>query len=374
MTRRIKIGGLLVAGILGLLILSLAALPEGTQADGGLDYTVPTSGFATSVGSPPQVNYKWELPDMDSYDEGIQYCACTPTDLNENMICDADDDPLTPGMQMHPNINNLPEARLIEYWAAADDANGLADIASVWVDVYHPDGSFKYQVDLLPVDCSEIGWFDDSQSPTVIEIHEPLLAAIDTGQMTWEEAEDLVTRCYKGEKLVFKGHGDLHTHQPIGLYLVQAFAVDFGGALSAPLENLFEVLPITYLNIDFSPSGIDWGEMKPGIQRVVSGDEDLATPNKPTVKNGGNVPLFLGLHFTKLEKVGDPSKIVDTFDAKLMGQMIDPIPASVWVWFDLVQLPPCTPKQLDLSVHPPLKLPPGDYVGTLDVKAATELP
>ncbi len=374
MTRRIKVGGLLVAGVLGLLILSLAALPEGTKAQGPLDYTVGTVGFATSEGTPPVVNYKWELPDMDSDDEGIQYCVVPPADLNGNGICDADDDPLAPGMQMEPNINNLPAPRLIEYWAAAHDDNGLGDIAAVWVDVFHPDGSPKYQIELLPVDCSEIGWFDDSQSPTVIEIHEPLLAAIDTDQMTYAEAEDLITRCYKNEKLVFKGHGDLHTHQPPGLYLVQAFALDWGGALSEPLENLFEVLPITYLNVDFYPSGINWGEMKPGIQQVVSGDEDMSTPNKPTVKNGGNVPLFLGLHFTALKKVGDPSKIVDVFDAKLMGQVIDPIPASVWVWFDAVQLPPCTPKQLDLSVHPPSKLPPGDYEGTLDVKAATQLP
>jgi len=372
MTRRIKIGGLLVAAALGLLVLSLAALPQGTQAQGGLDYTVGTSGYATSEGTPPVVNYKWELPDMDSYDEGIQYCACTPTDLNANLICDADDEPLMPGMQMYPNINNLPEPRQIEYWAAAHDDNGLGDIASVWVDVYHPDGSFKYQVELLPVDCSEIGLFDDSVSPTRIDIYAPLLAAIDTDQMTYAEAEDLITRCYKNEKLVFKGHGDLVTHQPPGLYLVQAFALDWGGAQSLPRENLFEVLPIAYLNIDFSI--INWGEMKPGIQRVVSGDEDLSTPNKPTVKNGGNVPLFLGLHFTALHKVGDPSKIVDVFDAKLMGQNIDPIPASSWVWFNLVQLPPCTPKQLDLSVHPPSKLPPGTYEGTLDVRAATVLP
>ncbi len=372
MTRRITVGGVLVAGVLGLLILSLAALPEGTQADGGLDYEVGTTGFATSEGTPPVVNYKWELPDMDSYDEGIQYCAYMPTDLNSNGICDADDEPLIPGMQMYPNINNDPELRQIEYWAAAHDDNGLGDIASVWVDVYHPDGSFKYQVELLPVDCSEIGLFDDSVSPTRIDIYAPLLAAIDTDQMTYAEAEDLITRCYKNEKLVFKGHEVLHHHQPPGLYLVQAFALDWGGALSLPLENIFEVMPISYLNIDFGL--IDWGEMKPGITRVVSGDEDMSTPNKPTVKNGGNVPLFLGLHFTALTKVGDPSKVVEVFDAKLMGQMIDPIFASQWVWFDQVQLPPCTPKQLDVSIHPPLKLPPGTYEGTLDVVASPVLP
>lgn len=375
MTRRIKVGGVLVAAALGLLILSLAALPQGTKANDGLEYQVGTSAWVDPQGNPPVVNYKWELPDMDSYDEGIQYCAYIPTDLNNNMICDADDEPLIPGMQMYPNINNDPEARQIEYWLAADDPNGLADIAAAWVEVWHPNGDFKYQVDLLPVDCGEIGWYDDSQSPAVIDIHEPLLAAIDTDQMTYDEAEDLIIRCYKNEKLVFKGIEVIHQHQPPGLYLVQAYAQDYGPSLSEPLENLFEVGTILYLNKDFGT--IDWGEIKPGIQRWVSGDEDMNTPGKPTLKNGGNVGLFIGLHFSVLEKVAptpDPSKIINEFDARLMGQTIDPIFASQWVWFDQVQLPPCTPKQLDVSIHPPLKLPPGTYEGTLDVVASPVLP
>ncbi len=371
MTQRIKVGGLLVAAVLGLLILSLAALPRGAEAQDGHNFDLDTSAYVDPCGSPPVVNYKWELPDMDSSLVGIQYCAdpANPQDLNANGICDADDEPLVAGMQMYPNINDQPETRQIEYWVAADDPNGLPDLAAAWTEVWHPDGSFKYQVDLLPVDCSEIGFYDDSASPAIVNIHPPLLAAIDTGQMTEAEAEDLIIRCYKNEKQVYKGWEEIHTHQMPGLYLVQAYAQDWCAALSPPLENVFEVLPISYLNIDFTV--IDWKDIKPGITKWLSGDEDLSTPDKPTVKNGGNVPLALGIHFTEMTMVGDPSKVINEFDARLMGETIDPIFASIWYWFG-VRLPPCTPKQLDLSIHPPDKLPPGTYEGVVNIQAAPD--
>jgi hypothetical protein len=361
MTRRIKIGGVLVAAVLGLLILSLAALPQGAQADKEVD----THAVVIGSGEAPIVNAKWELPDMDSYDEGIQYCASTPTDLNENEICDADDEPLIPGMQMYPNINNEPELRQIEFWLAAEDPDGLGDIAAAWSMVYHPDGTLKYKVELFPVDCSEIGYYDDSTTPETLILHEPLLAAIDTDQISREEAELLVKRCYKNEKLVFKGHEVLHHHQPAGDYLVEGHAQDWDSN-EGVLPNLFTVMPIIYLDIDFDV--VDWGTISAGITDWVSGDDVMGTCDKPTVKNGGNVPMGLQIHFT--EMVSEPPHTITQFDAKLMGETLD-LQASEWKEFTN-KLLPCTPKQLDLSIHPPAQLPQGTYMGKLNLRGVMD--
>jgi hypothetical protein len=357
---------LTIIGLAAVLLVGIAVATNGTvSADEPTPVAqVDTAAEVTGGPNPPIVNAKWELPDMQSDVAGIQYEAAPPTDLNANGINDADDEPLMTGMQMYPNLCDEPEVRQIEYWVAAEDTDGLGDIAAVWSDVWHPDGTFKYQVDLVAVECSEIGFFDDNQSPTVLEVYAPLLAAVDTDQVTMEEAEDIVRRCYKNEKGVYKGVELLLHHQPAGLYKVDGTAQDWQGGTGV-LVNYFEVMPIIGLRIDFSI--VDWGSILPNVTDWVSGDEDLTTCDKPTVKNCGNVLMALGLHFSEMAKVGDPSKTITEFDAKFMGDQRDFV-ASTMQWFSTCA-PPCTPKQLDLSIHPPDKLPPGVYEGDLDLYA-----
>ena len=124
------------------------------------------ANVAAGGGAVPVVDAKWELPDMQT-DPGFQYWAGSgPTDLNANTIPDADDDPLTSGMQMYPWLCDEPEERAIEYCAIAEDETGLADIIAMFDKVWQPgtrrrrdalpgrrrtrvDGyCFKYQADL----------------------------------------------------------------------------------------------------------------------------------------------------------------------------------------------------------------------------------
>jgi hypothetical protein len=373
------IGRLLKIGVgLAAVALLIGLLAGGTaQAD---EEEVDTVAQVTGGSSPPIVNAKWELPDMQSDVAGIQYEANPPTELNGNSINDADDEPLKYEMQVYPNLCDEPEVRQIEYWVAAEDPDGLGDIAVVYSDVWEPptwnglclDGSdpngeglcFKYQVDLYEVDCSEIGLWDDSTTPSTLDVYAPLLAAVDTDQVTMAEAEEIVTRCYKNEKKVYRGVELLHHHQPAGMYKVLGTAQDWASG-TGTLENWFEVMPIIGLRIDFSL--VDWGSILPNVTDVVSGDEDLATSAKPTVKNCGNVLMGLGLHFSEMVHTTNPEKVITEFDATFMGEDLEFL-ASVEQWFSTCA-PPCNPKQLDLSIHPPDKLPPGIYEGTLDVYA-----
>ena len=106
-----------------------------------------------------------------------------------------------------------------------------------------------------------------------------ILAAIDTNQITKAAAEELVKRCTKGEVLVACTTMTIAQHEPAGVYKVTASALDHN-ANHGTLNNTFTVLPIIGLRIDFTQ--VDWGSIQANIKDVVSGDEDLSTPRKPT--------------------------------------------------------------------------------------------
>ena len=93
-------------------------------------------------------------------------------------------------------------------------------------------------------------------------------------------------RCTKGEVLVACTTLTIAQHEPAGVYMVDAYARTTTRT-TASGQNTFTVLPIIGLRIDFTQ--VDWGSIQSGIKDVVSGDEDLATPLKPTVKDCGNV-------------------------------------------------------------------------------------
>ncbi len=310
----------------------------------------------------PVVDATWELPDMQSKVTGVQYWVGSgPMDLNNNGIPDADDDPLTPGMQTYPNLCDEPEPRDIEYWVVAEDPNGVDDISAAASGVWHPDGSFNYQVDLTPVDCSAIGLWDGGDGTSVVEIHAPLNAAIDTDQISQAAAAALVERCYKHEVVVYKGTKKIEHQQMAGAYTVIGYAADRQANVGT-LTNHFMDMPVIGLSVD--RGAVDWGAILPRLTGQVS-DEALTSPDKPTVTSCGNADMRVGLEFSEMVSTGGPVKAISSFGATWMGQSFDFVP-DVVQWFGTC-LNPSSPKQLGLSIHTPVSLPPGAYRGTLGV-------
>jgi hypothetical protein len=384
MTKRfLKIGAVIGAGVVALLLVSGLHTSGTARAAGPTPTPISVNTLASVAaggGAVPIVDAKWELPDMQTV-TGFQYWAGSgPTDLNLNTIPDADDDPLTPGMQMYPWLCDEPNERAIEYWAIAEDETGLADIIAMFDKVYQPgtdagqalcpngtapvDGyCFKYQPELAVVSCDLIGRWDESVPSSVVTLAPAILAAIDTNQITKAAAEELVKRCTKGEVLVAMTTLTIAQHEPAGVYKVDAYAQDHNSNLGT-LANTFEVLPIIGLRIDFTQ--VDWGSIQSGIKDVVSGDEDLLTPLRPTLKDCGNVNMRITLKYSDMvQQVPSGPKIISSFDAKLLGQELEFV-SAVPRAFDGCLIP-CHPKQLDLSIHPPAILPPGVYKGTLDI-------
>lgn len=407
------------AGVL-LLALAIGLGTQGTaQADPPDPFPAPGDGVTTipvfteaevtGTGTPPDINYKWENVDMDPAEGVWAYF---------DGAGNADDDPTNAILDFWPWLGDDPEplvlgkeTRLIRYWAAVSDPNGLTNIAGVWVNVFEPldddgdtlvdedglDGEIsgatglpmltgvdddgdtdidedpvnmilKYQRPLAEVDCSAVGDYDPTTTPPTITLSEALLAAIQTGQLTLAEAEDIVTKCYKEEKKIYMWEDNVSKDQPAGEYRVEVNANDAQGNAATPKVNNFTVLSIVGLVIDFA-AGVDFLEILPDTEQIVSGDEDMGTDDAPTVLNIGNDPMYLWLHwYTMTGQNVVPPKDITRFDATFQGEKLY-FDASVQRGF-CEHLCSNELKQLDLSVEPPLILPTDVYEGSLDVMGA----
>jgi hypothetical protein len=403
MLARFSTSGLLVALGLGVVVLALGLLPRGAVAD----EQVPTHAVVGTSGNPPNIECKWELPDMDSAVPGIQYTKAPGHIHDDDMsvVPDADNNssngiqvpcagppdsnPSMPDGVMHmiqvkPNLENLPEERRIQLWAGVDSPIGIDSIIDVYWDIYHPDGTHKVQVHAIgenadpltagrvtDVDgnCTAFGSGASGSDGDMFE------AAVHTGQMTAAAADDvnkgMIARCQQHEKALFYAEFQLSKDQMCGPYRVVLTVNSTGG--TATMTNTIDIICVQAIKIDFNV--VDWANITPGLKDVVSGDLiwDVPPDNHPTVKNIGNDGMGLKLHFS--EMTGPLKGKITLFDAKFGRdpahlQDIDPIEASHWVEFDADPWRVLCANEigkLDLSIHPPDPLVPDTYEGTLDI-------
>ncbi|MEM3703867.1 MAG: hypothetical protein QXX79_05580 [Candidatus Bathyarchaeia archaeon] len=309
-----------------LIVFLLAFMAVGpTLADGSVDgssYYVPTSAYVSSEHSSPIIKWKWELPDEDPY------VPCT---------------------QIWPEPFGT---KTVTTYIVATDDNGAEDIRRVFIKVFHPDGSEKYQIEAVEL-------------PKTGEIIEAIWAGYYNGCIPPEVRDDMLYELEKCTARAWKAEFIMDYHQPPGEYSVVAFAVDTAGAVGS-FENTFTYYSLKYLAIDFA-RGVDFGELVPGVWKRVAGDTDMTTPNKPTVRSGGNDPLWIGVSFTAM--VGEVlGKEITEFDAVFRGEEIV-FNAGDYVVFENPLLP-CHTEQIDFSVHPPLGTPTDMYTGLLYIGIA----
>ncbi len=378
----------------GLLAVVIGLLPRLTaRATDGAGTSVPTSAVVDPTGMKPNIECKWELPDMDSSVAGIQYSRPAHTHDDDMSLapgrpCDLQRDAsgapagkptMADGVhhmiQVKPNLEDQPEQRRIQLWMAVDHPAGLGAITDVFWDVYHPDGSKKVQAHgtrVLP-GSSECQAWGSGGGPDGSMFE----AAVHTGQLTAAAVDDenfgMVAKCFQEEKAFYYGEFSLSKDQMCGEYKIVATAVGVGGTTTS-LMNYIDVLCVFALDIDFNR--VDWGLIYPGVSDVVSGDLIWNVPpdNAPTVRNIGNDGMGVKVHFSTMTGA-QWAKTIDRFDAKFGRSAAtlvtrDPIPANQWVDFGSGAAQVLCANELgklDLSIHPPGTLPGDTYTGSFDI-------
>jgi hypothetical protein len=352
--------------------------------------------------APPAVGCVWQLPDVDQNpDNGVQY--------GQDADPSGADEPCGGAQMMHMKTDvNTAGRQLIDFFATANDPNGNADIIGMFVTVWSPptDGKcltnpaetplprphpivanpssshhegdmfchgFELAGALLP--CTP----RDASISTGHYLH----AAINTGQSTQAQANATACRVAvpatpipaplssqtveltsQGEFAVWKASGVLDGGQPCGRYHVETTVVDKAG-LRATRAGDFTVLCVLGLRFDFS--GIQWGEISPGVTKLLLGDADMSTPERPSILNTGQVPLLLEVRFGPMTGKQHGAKIT-SFGAAWNGMHESQIGVEVPHCFHTAM--PLLPNQtapLDLEVHPQVPLPADLYTGSIEV-------
>jgi hypothetical protein len=295
-----------------------------------------------SAGSPPIIKAKWEIYDENSYKAGTQ---------------------------VYINPNNDPEPKKVWSIIVVTDPNGIEDIANVYLDVYHPDCTFKVQAyawDITPPN----GEGNTPDMNAVIfqgnTLRNLLDKALASGYINQTVYDDIWNEVYKKDARVFIAEFEIHHHQPYGWYIAEAWVTDQGGAISEKFCNYFEVVPVLAYRMDFN--SVVFTNIKPGIPKVVYGDEDLSTSDMPTLKNDGNVMIGLAAHDISgvtSTNTNQPKNFRDVFDVRFLDEEIW-LNTSVMHRFDGL-LPPCHYTQIDFSLHLPLGVPAASYEGTIEL-------
>jgi hypothetical protein len=387
--------------------------PEGDCAfdDPDCILEIPTSatiaggnGGQTNGNSPPVIKAKWEY-DLDVQIEQDVTCGgpCPDCSDHPELYWIHDACCCIPGLQVKPILYGAVK---VGYFAIVTDPEGVAHVDHVYADIWHPDGTFKYQIELFPVgftgdiydktialDIWEHAWDCHSDLIKINDVWAAGLPIIPGSEPPARIApeDDIYDELNEELAYIFYGEAYIDYCQPGGWYYVGVRAHDGYDAWCPYLFNRFWYIPTAGIDVDFASSGINYGSVPEGIDKWVGGDQDFGTPAKPTIRNIGNGPVKLyvyqddmgfgktaGVWNVKFDARLSANGQVRKYDPEQMdmidiyGDPEDPLNYYPGVYIPGV-LPLCTEEKLDFSIHVYKGFPGYTYTGIMELCAFLDM-
>ena len=304
---------------LGFIVLLLALMVSAAAAA-----NVTTSvNMAAGGGTPPVMMAKWETePGAPSLESG---------------------DPihLTAGSQFMPPAT-FEGAKWLNYYAVVTDAENNGNVQMTYADVYHPDGTFKYQIHFTKMDKADgIAALNAVKNIGLLKLGpESADAAFVLNELNKETAA------------VWMGTAEIHYCQMDGNYRVEVRAVDMNQNPSAWLINTFYYVPVTAAEYDFT--AVNYGSVSMGAPAIWRAGDTLFSngDGKPTVRNVGNTKLNIKINQTDMGFGKDVSGAWNVkFDARLGHTSVEPLydPFTDHVLLDTLDR--SHTDELDFSIH-----------------------
>lgn len=273
---------------------------------------------------------------------------------------------------LHLQGNN-PTSRGIELWAAVSnptsDAFGTGEGTVSWI-IYKPDGQELAQVGQPTRSCAgedEPGlmWKTASTAYSYSGT-----GAFADSAVSNQSGTGLWQACRQGQIRIFSARTALPPNSPCGVYSVSTVAsVE---TKTTKLSYGIDVLcPVSVL---LDTQNVHWN-VESGGSAVVQGDADPATTDSPTITNNGDGPVQVGLAFTPLRR-SDLSDSIAEFGAMLVPKTgsvtgLSRLAANTDGWIPGLSSVICPGKSMpiNLVVHAPVDLAPGEYSGSVRVLA-----
>ena len=300
----------------------------------GLPYIEPDAyhhvtthaGVQSGTGSPPIIKCKWERPDNDT---------------------------LTSGTQVLPNVGGKVT---VYYYAVVTDPQGVDTVQAVYVDVWHPDKTFKYEIELNHTVTGP------QAANMVQDAYDDGILVTNTSYTLSEIKDELI----QYEAYLWWGSADLDYCQPAGNYTVAARAVDNYAEWSDPLWNTFWYIPVAAIQIDFTDVYYETATIS--TTKWVGGDYNFGTSDKPTIRNIGNTPVKINIQQDDMNfgKTGDDWNV--KFDARLGSDISNAV--EYWPEQTAIlngSIPLCTEEKIDFSIHIYKGVAGHDYTGSMTI-------
>ncbi len=275
----------LIASLMSIAILVWVAGPLTVIAD----QTVNTSLVKSSVGgAAPTVKVKWE---MDG-----PYASLLGTDAQT-----------TAGAQFMPS-GVYQAGKTISICAVATDPDGVADIDSVYGDVFYPENVYlgpSHEADRQG--CGQMVGTECRMTKLAKAVGMDLICTKirnnNTNLPAWFDSYNYDEICKADGELqketayVYCCDKVLSYEDPSGAYDVMVFAQDKNGADSNYLHNTMTYLPLTAFETDFNQ--VNYGDVKLNTHKIINGNLAFAgTVNgdgMATVRNVGNTRLQMSV-------------------------------------------------------------------------------
>ena len=148
---------------------------------------------------------------------------------------------------------------------------------------------------------------------------------------------------------------------PNGSYTVEVTATDKGG-LTGTNTSTFTVGITCALAIDFS--SVDFGAINPGSSSTVTGDDNMSTPDAPTIKNIGNVNIDVEQSIT--DNASNPEILFSGNTSSTVKGVTKTLTTTA-VSFG-ISIAPGEATAADYELSVPAGTMHGDYTGTLTIE------
>ena len=328
----------------------------------------------------PIIKAKWEYDlDVIINPEDCEPFPClNGCDESGNWLHDAD--PWTPGLQVKPILGCSVN---VGYFAVVTDPQGVGTVSAIYADVWHPDCTFKYQIQLYPVEENTLGQIDIWEH--AVACHNSLIT-----YNGYEESE-IWDELHQGDAIIYYGEALISYCQPGGYYYVGVRGHDSFGAWSDYLCNMFWYIPTAAVETDFNTLNYgtcvisNTGIFEQDFKWIGGDDMMYDTAGKATVRNIGNTPVNLLVWQDDMQFGQTGSAWNVEFDARLGAPSQNPY--VIYQPYETSGLLPgviipgelglCQKEKLDFSIHvkkgfptDPIEGTPLEYSGSMELYAA----
>ena len=307
---------------------------------------INVNASVSSSGTPPSIDYQWALS------------------VNDGSIIPGDDgttsDMKTQVMPIAGSGITVSEKHFKKY-VVVSDPNGIDDIAVVFEQLRDPAGVLIGS-EVLATDITN----------DVPQWTEAINQAYVNNLITLADRDDMLDRLrsVKAGLKIYVVDNCLTNHDEPGDYQVYFKVVDKGSGFeeNSNTTNSIGLLLVEYLSLkayetDFT--AINYGPVVVNSRKVIAGDEDWNTADRPTIKNQGNIPVCMQISATDLTGKESPQQTIPAtaLSVHLLGYDLDSLSNELQTLPNALQ--PCTPTQIDFDITAPYGTSSNSYIGSV---------